>query len=221
MNDIALLIGWFAILFALSFGAAYFLAKRKIGIRRGPFWVDPDTAIRLSSPSGSFRSRFLQATKEGWMIAAPVQRDAFVPLRIGEGLVVQAPGAGGVWTFRTKVLDRQLEGHLLVLSRPEHPHLIDRRSQPRDVDVRGACVELNGCESELLDISAGGARVLTDAPLANGDNILMMLHADLGEARGWALECAPVRNGEGKRAVRVCFSEPMAALQTKKKLPRN
>ncbi len=221
MNDLLQLAGWFSILFAASFAAAYLLTKRRAALRGRGFFVAPDTAIRLSGPSGSFRSRFLHADKSSWMISAPLQRDAFVPLRIGEGLLVQAPGAGGVWMFRTTVIDRQMEGHLLVLARPEHPHLVDRRAHPRLTDVRGASIRLNGDPAELIDCSQNGACVLTDTPLANGDDIVLDLHADLGEARGWALECAPLRGVDGRRTIRIAFSEPVPALGQKKKLLRS
>lgn len=218
MNDIVLLVGWFALLFSLSVGASYALVKFKGGFKR-PVSLAPDTPLLMSSPGGSYRSRFLMATSEGWVVAAPLQRDAFVPLRVGESMVVQAPAPGGVWTFRTEVLDRQMEGHLIVLSAPAKPHLVDRRGDKRDQRVRGEEVMLNGVPSELLDISSHGAAVLSAAPLANGDGILLAMQGLEFEARGWALECAPLRHADGRRNVRICFSEPIPKNRERKKLP--
>jgi len=207
------LIGSLAIVFAASCGIAYALTRLKLG-NRVPF-VPAETPIRLSAASGSYRSRVLECNPDGWVIAAPLQRDAYVPLRVGESVVVQAPAEKGLWMFRSEVRERRLDGHVFVLAKPERAYLKDRRSCRRDASVSGQQVLLNGSETELSDLSSGGARVLTTAAVTPGDRAVVRLAANEPEIEAWILDCAAIPSSDGRRRVRLCFAEALLPNKTK------
>jgi hypothetical protein len=65
-----------------------------------------------------YRSRFLGADRRGWRFAAPIQRGAFVPLRVGEGLVVEATEGDERLLFRSVILERDADTGEMTMRPP-------------------------------------------------------------------------------------------------------
>ncbi len=108
-----------AFLLALMFGAGVSIAVRRL--RRPPMPVPPEGArLRIRSDLTVYRSRFLGADRTGWRFAAPLQRDVYVPLRVGESLVIEAESDHERLLFRSTLISRDAETGMMVAQVPQH-----------------------------------------------------------------------------------------------------
>src|SRR4051794_19366593 len=105
MLELARLSGTVALILASSIGVAYALTAFARLARSVPSPI-PNGQLRIRSGASMYRARFLGETRDGWTFTAPLQRDAYVPLRIGEALVIEAPSERGILRFRTVIIDR-------------------------------------------------------------------------------------------------------------------
>lgn len=214
MLELLQMVGFLALLFAASMAVSYAVTARK----RKKLLIVPlpeNTRVRMVGPGGSYRAFFLRQTKNGLVFSAPLQRDHFVPVRIGEALMVQAPLDDSIVTFRSTVTHRDPVTHELTLAAPSRIKHSDRRTEDREANLRGAIVKANGETSTLLDLSAGGARIVTTAPIEPGDTVRLELPMDYGTAHGWALESIAIAQGRSQaREVRLRFEEPLSGLVT-------
>lgn len=193
-----------------------------MGRRRRPeVRLTPDQKIRLLAPGGAYRSRFLRECREGLVVQAPLQRDVFVPLRVGSEVVVQAPHSDGLYTFRCLILSRSVDCHEYVLSLPDIVRNTERRSEPRLTPAEGQVATLNQQPAHVLNVSAGGARVLSFAFLSPGDYVSLSLSEFEGSANGFVLETtASVWQGRAAQEARIWFEEPFAGLSRPTKFKR-
>lgn len=209
------LIGLFMAVFGASWAVASFRNSRPRQAEQ--LREIPENAkLRLIAPGGSYRSRFISLGSEGLVVSAPLQQSHFVPLHESEKIVVQIPLADGILTFHTDICERRNEGHELVLRAPERVRKSDRRSEPRYTKWAGLHAAINGRKSEIVDLSAGGARIYTDQPISAGDHIRVSLPEGLGEAWGWALETIPAsRHAVRGAELRIQFEAPLSGLISK------
>ncbi|MBL8067341.1 MAG: PilZ domain-containing protein [Armatimonadetes bacterium] len=212
MVEILQMVGLLAVVFALSWVAGWWFVGRK----HRPLTLVPiaeNCRVRMVGPGGTYRCYFIRRDKSGLVFSAPLQRDRYVPVKVGESLMVQAPLADGLITFRSQVLSRDAETHEFTLAMPERIREVDRRSEPRHPQTAGNIVRINDEPASLVDLSGGGARIVTNAPIQPGDNIYLDLPAELGTVHGWALECLPADGGSRvAREIRVRFEEPLTGL---------
>lgn len=201
MDNSLTLILWFLGLWTLSVGIAYAIVRRR---KADPIFM-PSQFWRLRTEHGSLRARFIGESGSGYLIEAPMSNGAYVPLRPGEPVYVEAPGMGTAMTFHAKVVDRDKSLRTLTLKRVSNPITHNRRE---DVRVRAdEAVRVNGVPSILLDSSEGGAKVITGADLAAGDLVRL---EDSDTARtAWVLEVLPdTLKGRLASRARLIFTEP-------------
>ena len=127
-------------LLALNF--AVFVAALLVGaivsglvrrLRRPPMPIPPQGAsLRVRASAAVYRSRFLEVTDEGWVFAAPLQRDAYVPLRVGEDVVVEAEEADGRLIFRSEIIHRCAQSGRFTIARPANVFRTDPRDEIRE-----------------------------------------------------------------------------------------
>lgn len=121
-----LALNFLAFLLAIAFGAGVSGLIRRL--RRPPMPMPtPGAPLRIRADEAVYRSRFLEAATDGWVFAAPLQRDAYVPLRVGEDLVVEAEEPEGRLIFRAKLVERCSTTGRMVMSRPMHVFRADAR----------------------------------------------------------------------------------------------
>lgn len=121
-----LALNFLAFLLALAFGAGVSGLVRRL--RRPPMPIpSPGASLRIRADAAVYRSRFLEVATEGWVFAAPLQRDAYVPLRIGEDLVVESEEPDGRLIFRAKLVERCAASGKMVMSAPAHVFRADPR----------------------------------------------------------------------------------------------
>lgn len=206
------MVGFLAVVFAASIGISYLLtrSRRKL-VTLVPL---PENArVRMVGPGGSYRCFFLRRSKLGLVFSAPIQRDHYVPVRVGESMMVQAPLADSILTFRTSVVERDVDTHEFTLANPERIRHVDRRSERRDSTLSGSIIRLNDQPASLQDLSAGGAKVISNLLVRPGDTVKVELPGDYGTIYGWALEATPTAQGTGvSRELRIRFEEPLSGL---------
>ncbi|MCX7801107.1 MAG: flagellar brake protein [Fimbriimonadales bacterium] len=160
MNEVLELIGWMALVFAASVGGSYALQTTLRRLRGGV--PDPVGAkLRLRTAQGVYRCRVEARGPDGWVITSPLQRDAFVPLQVGEALTVEWPTERGVVLFRTRVLARDAVDHTYRIAPPERARPQERRSHPRTTEFPIDRVALDGRPAELVDLGPRGCRLRT------------------------------------------------------------
>lgn len=122
-----LALNFLAFLVAIAFGAGVSTLVRRL--RRPPMPTpSPGSALRIRADEAVYRSRFLEAGQKGWVFAAPLQRDVYVPLRVGEDLVVEAEEAEGRLIFRAKLVERCGDTGRMVMTRPMHVFRAEARA---------------------------------------------------------------------------------------------
>lgn len=199
------------VLAVAAFGSAYLLAR----------WLSPKpatpsvdlpigTLVRLVTTGGAYRCRVSRCGPDGIDVSAPLHHDRFVPLRPGQTVIVQVPEPGGLLTFRTEIVQRDSESHVLHMSRPSALRRTDRRTEPRLTTVEGDLALVDSVEARMVDLSASGARVVTFADPRAGDRVRLDLKAHGACAFGWVLasEAAQLR-GRPARELRIRFEEPL------------
>lgn len=202
-----------AALFLGSFGVSYLIGLLFRRRRSRLPNLTVGASCRLVGPGGVYRSHLESVSRDGLVFSAPLQRDHFVPIRVGEALVVQIPVAEGVVSFRSVVCSRDSDSHTFRLATPTHFRRVERRSEPRDMSVNGQIIALNGSEASLENLSAGGARVTTPLVVKPGERIAVQLGMTETQCQGWALESVPAHLGnQPARSVRVRFEAPLSGL---------
>lgn len=196
-------------LFAAAALAAYI-------IHRAP-WKKPRTLeladglqLRLRSPNGMHRTRILAQTERGWRISAPLNRDAFVPIREGESVTVETPTENGLLYFRTHVAGRDVDSHTLEIERPQQWFSSERREAKRLADVNTLSVRLEDTDARLLDLSEHGMRLLVTGRFARGERVGLTVSWTPEPIFAWVLEAKPAAVGQRQGVdLRLRLEEPL------------
>jgi c-di-GMP-binding flagellar brake protein YcgR len=217
MIDLLWLTAWFAVLFGLSVGASLLIlstrerARRRVDI---PLFAP----LRFRASGGVFRTRLVYADKNEWRLAAPLHRDAYVPLRVGEKLIVEHASAKGIVRFRSEITGRDAGEHTLAICPPSQPMLIERRQSKRLKLVPYAAVEIEGVPGRLVDVSEGGAKVeLESGRLSRGERVQILLPDKDHPAPAWVLETGPSSDSRhAGPSARLVFEDPLDLKALKK-----
>ncbi|HEY3781988.1 MAG TPA: flagellar brake protein [Fimbriimonadaceae bacterium] len=203
MVQIVELCGYFAIVFAVSIGASYFITSLRV--KRKNVELLPNTTLQIRSGEGIYRSKFLGDNASGWIISAPLSRDAYVPLRVGEKITVVGPTEHGLKHFQTEVLLRDSDTHELTIKIPDRMSNVERRQSFRVDKFLSPSALVEGQPATLLDLSEGGARVVLHDPLKRGERTAIeLLGAD--KMYAWVVDSSPANPGY---VIRLRFEEPL------------
>ncbi|MFQ3678359.1 MAG: flagellar brake protein [Fimbriimonadaceae bacterium] len=196
MSSVIELVGLFAVVFAVSFGMAYIWAQLKRRQKQAP---PPENSVARMRASGAvYRTRFVGVDRAGWRFSCPLQRDAYVPIRVGESLTVECQSENGVRIFRTEVVGRDALKKELILRAPDTVHVRDRRSETRRTDVAGTTVDIDGVGAVLADLSSTGLRVVAARPFPKGERVSLRMMGIAPYAQtAWVIGCEPNANGPG------------------------
>ena len=194
----------FSLFFAVGIGisrAYFFLVSRPN--RKAQCPVD-NAKVTMKTRDALYRCRLISQDSSGWTFSAPMHRDNYVPVAVGEEVICEVVAHGGLITFPTKVISRKpIEGTILVAS-PKNVKLDNRRTKAdrREVEMD---VIVGGRNGEVIDISSGGARVKIQGFEREGN----MVKVDLptGESRGATV--VDSKNDHLGSVVRLKFDEPI------------
>ena len=196
----------FLAIFLVSLGISYFGTKLVLATKR-PICPIPQSKVRIRASSGMYRSRYLGECAEGWQFGAPLCRDNYVPLRVGEELTVEAICDKGVMLFKTVVLSRDTVDHTLTFARPGSTVKTNRREEDRRTDVAGHPIEIEGVNASLLNLSHRGACLVTEKGMNPGDWVQVKLPWSESAVFGWVL----AQDGQDQfKKVRIRFDESVA-----------
>lgn len=193
MENLASLSLFFAVgfIFALSVAWLFVKVAQRVNQQQVP---RPGAVLRIRASSGMYRSHMVGLSDSVWTISAPIQRDTYVPLRVGEELVIEAACNSGALIFRSQIVAREADSHTLLIQKPSKVHAVERRGHRRWPHLCGAEVKLEGQTSRLIDLSEGGAKVKTGYQTHKGDRVRMNL-PDGQEVYGWVIS----RDGDEAR----------------------
>lgn len=209
MNEFAQLTGYFVVLFAISMAVAWLIAQIMLATKRCP---DPaiGTCLRMRGPAGMYRTRIVQARGSQWVLSAPLMRDHYVPLHVGERLSVEMPLDDGVMFFKTVIRSRDVGEHTLTIERPVHARKSDRRAERRIVEPNCGPVGLEGVPSRLVDICSVGARLTSSRSVQTGERVRVDLPWMSAPTFGWVLDVIAVNKAQIEARVR--FEQPVRDL---------
>jgi hypothetical protein len=209
MSDIAELIGYFVALFAASMAVAWLVTSLKLWSKRCPEPA-PGSALRMRGEGGMYRTRVVETRGPFWVLAAPLMRDFYVPMHVGEKLTVEYPMEDGVMFFRSVVRARDAATHTLIIDRPEGGRKTERRTEKRLANPSWGRALVEGIDSTLINVSSGGAKVTTRRGVQIGERVGLRLPWSEELVYGWVLEAIPSVKSEVEARIR--FEEPLAAL---------
>jgi c-di-GMP-binding flagellar brake protein YcgR len=203
MVQIVELCGYFAIVFAVSIGASYLITS--IRVKRKNAAPLPNTTLQIRTGSGLYRSKFIGDNASGWVISAPLSRDAYVPLRVGEAITVLGPTESGLKHFHTEILLRDSETHELTIKIPEKMSTVERRQSFRVDKFLTPNAVVEGQPATLLDLSEGGARVVIREQIKRGERTALELPGN-DKMFAWVVDSSPANPGY---VIRLRFEEPL------------
>jgi c-di-GMP-binding flagellar brake protein YcgR len=174
--------------------------------------LKPSMPLRLVGPGGVSRSTLRAVRRRTLEITPPLTLDRDWRPESGQRLMVQCPTDDGLISFTTHISDVKPDG-LIVVQKPEYLRRIERRSEPRSSLCFGRPIQINGRPAVLVNLSAGGAKVMAQAPIHPGDELDVELPDGMGKAEGWALDAVPLESDEW--SVRIRFDHPLSGLHTR------
>ena len=199
---------------SIAFVGAFLLAKLAISLKgsKAPKLLLTEGAkLKVLTPSGAYRCTVEATDKQGIYISAPIYRETYVPLRLGETVVVQVAHSDGLQTFQTKISDRNTGPHMLKLEWPKHFRISDRRSSIRVLYSSFEDGSINNEKTKIIDLGAMGTKMVTGKSHLPGDWVRVQLPDGYGETYGWILDTTPSRlAGLPGHVVRIRFESPIS-----------
>ncbi len=210
MQDFAALIGYVFALFAAAMAAGWLITSLKLG-KKAAENPEIGTCLRLRGESGMYRSKLLEVRGPFWILSAPLMRDYYVPLRVGEKLNIEVPYKNGVLFARTEVKSRDAESHTIIIEKPEGAKPTERRTEKRLCGLMDDTVVIEGVKSSIVDVSLGGAKVRTQRRFLPGERIRIDLPWISVPTFGWVLESMEIAPTVGVEA-RIRFENALTKL---------
>lgn len=204
--------------FLLFVGSAlllYALARPIVKARQRPqLTLDPKLKVRLVTSKGVRLTQLIgEGANRSIRLAPPIGIGDAMPLAEGDSLFVQMPQSAGSVSFRSVIQKVEPSGDLIIAP-PTYVRRVERRSEPRLTDLKRIAPTINGVRAEFIDLSAGGAQLVTHAPIANGQEVALSWEGN-PPITAFVLEARPApAHGEHALRLRLRFVEPLDGLPT-------
>ena len=211
MENTLSILAFMALAFAVSVAAGYLLGwgTKQVKLARSP--IPLGSALLLIAPSGtSYKARLIRQEGQNWLVSAPVLKGAFVPFRIDEHLLIEAPSSLGVHRFQGRVVSRDEDTKNFTIAAISEPNVIERRTDPRQAFENPISVLVNGDQGELLNLSAGGGLLIAKTEVAAGDTVSVYIPKLDKTLDGWVLESTATPWGVYRaQEIRVAWQEAL------------
>ncbi len=204
MQEILTLLASFSAVFAVGYiGGRGYMALRSMGNKSAQTPVE-NAKVRMKTSDALYRCRLVSKDGSSWTFTAPMHRDNYVPVSVGESVKCEVVANGGLLIFETKVIARKSIEGTIVVAAPKSVKLDNRRMNldRREVDMDVVVAGKNGA---VIDLSPGGARVKIQGFEREGNMVRIDLPS--GESR-----CATVvdsKNDQFGSVIRLKFDEPI------------
>lgn len=204
MQEILLLLGSFSAVFVAGFFAPRLMMIARSYLKKESLEPVDNAKVRMKSASSLYRCRLISHDKEGWTFTAPMQRDIYVPIPIGEEVVCEVVGQNGLLVFKSQVIARRAQEGVIVVAAPKNISLENRRDGDRR-EGRPMEVIVAGKNGSVMDLSPGGARVKIRGFEREGNVVRIDLPS--GESRGATV--VDSKNDHEGSVIRLRFDEPI------------
>ncbi|MGM0437065.1 MAG: flagellar brake protein [Bacillota bacterium] len=144
-----------------------------------------DIEVKKGLYKGTFPSKIDEVNEEDIKVLAPYRNGEIVPLRVGTEVNIFFTGKDAAYKFNSEILDRiKDQVKLLVITPPEEIVRIQRRDYFRldvkkDAKYRKLDEDLESegdfIETQTVDLSGGGVRLVNESELEEGDFIELMI----------------------------------------------
>jgi hypothetical protein len=179
---------WLLIAGVFAGSAALGFLFVKVLRRKQPPLPKVNAVLRIVSSGTVYRAHFCGEKPGGWAFTPPLQRDAYVPIRVGEPIIIETVMDGGIAIFRTTLKERSTHPPMLIAEKPSFWHTEDRRDSTRIEDIGHINASLDGDKVKLLDLSACGARIRSQARHKEGERVKLDIPGFAESIYGWILD---------------------------------
>lgn len=191
-------------MFLVGFLLAKALGRKSVldaRLRRTPV---ENARVRFKTSQAVYRSRLISFDDKQWVFAAPMQRDSYIPVPVGEECVCEVVARGGVLIFSSKVIARQSQEGRIVIEAPTNPKLKNRREGARRIDIPMKLLVGNH-GGEVLDVSSNGAKVKLSGFQKEGQTV----RVDLPDGESRAATVIESTHDSIGSTVRISFDRPI------------
>lgn len=201
----------FSLVFALGYGLAKIYTYFRSRSTKDLLVPVENAKVRMKTSDALYRCRLVSRDSNGWTFTAPMHRDNYVPVAVGEDVKCEVVANGGLIVFTTKIIARKPIEGTVVVAPPKSVKLDNRR-----LNVDRRAVEMNvvvgGKSGAVLDLSPGGARVKIQGFEREGN--MVMIDLPTGESRGATI--VDSKNDQFGSVIRLKFDEPILSQEAKK-----
>ena len=203
---LTLLVSFSAVLFVgIMLGKTTLMFRDKT--RKDAYTPVENAKVRMKTTNALYRCRLVSSDARGWVFTAPMHRDNYVPVSVGEEVTCEVVAKGGLLLFTTKVIARKPIEGTIVVAVPKGMKLDNRRAKSDRSEVEMDVI-VAGKNGAVIDLSPGGARVKIQGFEREGN----MVRIDLpnGESRGATV--VDSKNDHLGSVIRLKFDEPISSL---------
>ena len=208
MQEILTLLASFSLVFGIGAAIAFAIMTVRSQNRKAGMLPVPNAKVRMKTASSLYRCRLISSDRKGWTFTAPMQRDSYVPIPVGQEVTCEVIAQGGMLVFKSTVIARKAIEGFIVIAAPKSAKLENRRDKAERKEIDMAVV-VAGKTGAVIDLSPGGAKVKIQGFEREGNQVLIDLPT--GESRGATI--VDSKNDHMGSVIRLKFDEPIAIIK--------
>ena len=209
MQEILTLLLSFSVVFAIGYVVARTFLTLRGRPRKEEFIPVENAKVRMKTSGALYRCRLVSHGPKSWIMTAPMHRDNYVPVSVGETVTCEVIAQGGLLLFTSTVIARKSIEGTISIAAPTSVKLDNRRDKS-DRELVDMAVVVSGTSGEVMDLSPGGARVKIKGFQREGN--IVTIDLPTGESR--AAVVVDSKNDHMGSVIRLKFDDPIA-METK------
>ena len=105
-----------------------------------------------------------------------------------EPITIETVVDGGIAVYRSTLLSRGTHPDCLIVDKPAFWHVENRREDGRIANLGHIAAKLDGDKVSLMDVSACGARIRSQAGVKSGERVKLEVTGMQDAVYGWVLD---------------------------------
>lgn len=206
MSDLLQNLGLAAMLFIVAAASGYVMVRLRNRPESHLPAIDGCT-VRIKCDGTLYRTRLTGFQGRDIVVAAPLSRDSYVPIRIGQAATLELLSRKGVLLVQTRLSRRNSATHELVFEGGNPTSVVERRATDRLEFAPPSRIWLNEFTGELLDFSEKGAKAVAKGRFFKGERIAVILPWHSDTLYAWIVAVENNGNSES-HLIRFIFEEP-------------